>query len=43
LTQRKAVARALAERIALVPVGSGSWHHGALGVDITWRVELDGR
>ena len=40
LTQRKAVVRALTQRIELVPVGAGAYHHGAVGVNITWRYEL---
>ncbi len=40
LTQRKAIVRALTERIELVPVGGGAYHHGILGVNITWRHEL---
>jgi len=40
LTQHKAIVRALTQRIAMVPVGAGAHHHGAVGVDITWRHEL---
>ncbi len=43
LTQQKAVVRALTSRIELVPVGAGAHHHGAVGVEITWRVDLDGK
>ena len=42
LTQQKAVVRALTKRIELVPVGAGAHHHGAVGVNITWRHDLDG-
>ena len=31
-----------AARIELVPVGAGAHHHGAVGVNITWRHDLDG-